>query len=193
MSKTAWITEPELATYLAALGVARPAGVTLTDVIAAVVSEWERRTGWSPFVAESTASVATFAATDGNGILRLPSGYTSITSITVDGLAMTSGLDYAVWPETQTPISRVQFRGCVQTAPPSIVVTGKRGWGATIPDDVWQAVRARAAYAVNAMASEINGNLIGVRQGSVQINYSVTGRGVMNQFETAVNRYRRVD
>lgn len=124
----------------------------------AVVDEFERRTGWRPYLVTSDAedSTYTFDATDAYGELSLDGGFVSITSVTVGGTLQTVNTNYTTEPRNAVangePITRLNFpyggmRFGYPTSPNSIVVIGKRGNCTTLANqrDVWQALQNAAA------------------------------------------------
>lgn len=132
-----------------------------TIAVAAVVSEFERRTGWKPFLAGATDSTWYFDATDPYGELSLDGGFVSITSVTISGNLQTLNTNYTTEPRNATglgePITRLNFpyggyRYGFPTVPNSIVIVGRRGFTTTLVgyEDVWQAVQEAAAVMVLA-------------------------------------------
>lgn len=116
----------------------------------AAAAEFERRTG-RRFL--PTATVELFdPVTDRNGRLSLGREWATITRVEVDGTVLTEGDDYVLEPYSGVgpPYRFLRFL-TVATAPvpwgslATVEVTGTRGAGSSVPDDVWQAVLQRAA------------------------------------------------
>lgn len=119
----------------------------------ATVAAFERRTGWLPFLAGDTSTRA-FDGPDVRGLLDLNSGLIEITSLTVAGQPYIENTDY--WlrasnaPFPLAPYDGIQFTSRAlalntMLAPNQIMITGRWGYGATLPSDVWDAVRGGAA------------------------------------------------
>lgn len=122
--------------------------------VASVVAEFERRTGWKPFLAEAVDSARYFDYTDQYGELQLNGGYVSITSVTVSGTLQTVNTNYTLEPRNAVsdgyPYTHINFpyggwRTGYPTTPNSIVIVGKRGFATELPADVWQSVQEAAA------------------------------------------------
>lgn len=122
----------------------------------AVVDEFERRTGWKPYLADSEDSTWSFDRLDPYGELDLEGGFVSITSVTINGTLQTLNTNYTTEPRNATglgvPITRLHwpyggYRHVYPTTPNGIVVVGKRGAVTTLARqrDVWQALQEAAA------------------------------------------------
>jgi hypothetical protein len=122
----------------------------------AAADEWERLTGWSPFVANSNvATPREFWETDSRGRVDFQGGAISIESVSVGGVVISAGgpTGYRVKPENavsrKTAITHIDLGGrygysSAYSANP-IVVTALWGRVRAIPGDVWQAIQQKAA------------------------------------------------
>lgn len=122
--------------------------------VASVVAEFERRTGWMPFLADAVAGTWYFDNTDAYGELAFDGGFVTISSLTINGTLQTLNTNYTTEPRNAVnlgqPITRINmvhggFRTGYPTTPNNIVVVGRRGYTTTLPADVWQAVQEMAA------------------------------------------------
>lgn len=154
MSQSAYPSLAEVTAYAAALGITVDS-TQATQTLAAAIDEWEERTRFVPFLADSSDSVAYFDA-DGSGVLSLP-GYVSITSVYTGITATESGgtvtysdgtRSYAdvghyvlkEWNRVLSPITMIQWKTGVMPGIRSVKITGKRGAFVALPDTVWQAI-----------------------------------------------------
>lgn len=134
---------------------------TVAGIAGAAQIEFQERTGRIPFIKDSSDVARVFdppgaySALEqtfykgGEKILELDSGLLSCTSIylgvtpdntgTQMDLARQLRLMPANAPAMGHPYEWVEFYFPVYGAPSSIVITGKWGYSATVPDDVWQA------------------------------------------------------
>lgn len=119
----------------------------------ATVADFEQRTGWIPFLSDGESDTRTFDGTDADGMLQLGGGVISVSSITVQGSALTTGnywLRRSDSLKRRYPYDMIQFRsgvqaGAVSLYPDYIVVTGVWGYCSEAPPDVWNAVLQKAA------------------------------------------------
>lgn len=189
--RAAWPTNTELATELTAKSITLPSWLTAANVVEIVIAEWEDATGWSPWLAEASAS-HTYTA-QGTGGIVLRSGMTTITAVSVDGTA----LDTSVWramPEGAGRFTAVHFDGTLLSSYGTVTITGTAGWG-QIPEAVWAAVFKRMVeYSAEASTTATTGATGGAvkreKVGSVEIEYESTK--ATHHFDDAlVTRYRR--
>lgn len=185
MAKTAWPTTTELTNRLTGLGVAStPTGVTLQDEIDAAVGVLERITGQKPFLVESAAADYLYDPTRRTN-LALGTRWVSIDSVSISGDAQTENDDYYLKPYGG-PYTRIEFLMPLVSDgyPLSVTVNGKRGYAATIPVEIWNAVLDYAAgrvYKTAAMAGTVAlGAVTEIRQDTVDIKYA-GGSAAMGQ------------
>lgn len=111
----------------------------------AVKSEFEQRTGWTPFLA--TRATLPHSATTPNGSLQLSIPALQIHSVTIGGSVID---DTTYWTQPATaaltgkPIEFIQFSqnyfgGRVWTKPNQITIDADYGYADAIPADVWRA------------------------------------------------------
>lgn len=174
--------------------------------------EFERRTGFAPFIAAATPVTRTYSPPDdGVRLLDLGTGFVSVSAVVVDGITLTSA-EYALLPESAPvdgePYTMLRF-ACRQYARPGgISIAGRAGYTA-IEDgavsqagelsDVWQAVQGKAAAEALKVLMSMpgEGRIERVKQGDVDITYAtgVTERqlflnGCEAAFEAAVRFYK---
>ena len=120
----------------------------------AVGAEWERRTGWTPFLADAAASTWYWDYTDPYGELSFDGGFVSVSSVTINGTAQTLNTQYVLEPRNAGNIGRpythlnMRYGYSTMTYPSTanaIAVTGRRGFCTTLPADVWQTLQDAAA------------------------------------------------
>lgn len=211
MSKSAWPTGNELVAFMGtvpgfgcdALGY-EDAG----DIVASVVSELERKTGRTPFLAASSPSTRTFDPPDGrSGQFVLDVHACAVVSVTAYvsgtnlGQILTLGSDYVLEDPNAValgiPYRRIRFFTPPGHLPQSVQVSARWGY-ATIPLDVWRAVRKMAAAEAIEQRSSIAGALkrekIGDREreyaaSSSDSNVSNLAEAFQKEFASVVRRY----
>ncbi len=205
-AKSAYPTEEELGTFLVAAGLASTAPDTgvLGPYIQQAVDQFERSTGWVPFLEEASAHDYYFDAPEWGASLDLLSGFTTITAVVTgyspesSGNTLTLNEDYYLVAYNAaldgSPFTKIDFRSTPPSGMRSIVVTGKKGFASSIPADVYQAVLQRAAGNAaaflypSALASKI-------KQGPVEIDFGGAGgraESFGSSFQSAVSRYTRI-
>ena len=157
MSQAAWPTTAQIVTHLAVLGVTSTlADAVMQNEIDGVVADWERLTGYTPFLGETQDATRYYDPPAWSGTpdqIDLRNGYISVTSVTAGvtpdsaGTVLTVNEDYWLLPDAapsdNRPYTRIAF-SVLQGGPRrSIKVIGKRGYCSTIAEDVWNAVRDR--------------------------------------------------
>jgi hypothetical protein len=206
----AYPTVAQITEFLEAQGLTAPAD--LDEFLASVIKEWELRTGYIPFLGEASETEWKFDVPVASDIVDFKGGFWAIsevltgvygTSVGTESVLNTGHLllpNNAVLegkPYTGMKLISGPMAGWTrgQSDFQSIVVTGKRGWPA-IPDDVFQAIKERAAGDALAEIMQGTGSASEVKQGPVTIKYdtdenkskvSLWSRG----FDRAVSRYRR--
>lgn len=166
------VDDPTTPTGRAAASVIDYAGA-----VGAARSEFERRTGRTYRAAAATRTYDT--PTDSAGMLDLESDWATITAITRDGDTLDEGDDYRLRPLEGPPYRFVEFVATIMDPLPwssraALVVTGTRGSAATVPDDVFAAVLARAAL---RLAPLFHGQLTQGAQSIKQDDASITYAG----------------
>lgn len=203
---TAWPIEDDLTARLTALGVTLPAGLDADEVIAEAVSEWDRATKWSPFLAEESDSETVFDYFGGR--LDFRGGYTEVTEVAANidsgnpsGTVLTEGTDYRLYPShapnVNRPYTDIVFVTSVLKGVGTVKVTGKRGYCTTIDRDAWYAVLDRAVKTVLEFRAGEKGQVVEFQQDTVRKKFaSATGGGTIDAFDQrwkkAVGRYKRV-
>lgn len=211
-------TESAFTSYCSALGFTPSA----TGFINSAISAWERMTGYTPFLAETTTGTARFdppgshsrlhSGRGGGRVLELDTGYTEISAIylgvTEDNEGTAVNMDYVYFlPENydrkSLPIEAIEFNSPIYGSPRSVKVIGKRGYASSIPQDVYMAILQLAAseYLTHHMVA-FTGGAESVREADVAITYgsgssasSFPGiaQSLKSQAENVMWRYRRID
>lgn len=162
--------DSDVTSLLTSMGAQLPSGFSVTGYAAQAVAEWERRTGYIPFL--NTSGVDATRTFDppgpnqrvmygtrlmgGGMILDLKAGLYSLTSVTVGvtldnptGVLFTLGRDFWLEPVNadveSKPFEFIRFRVQQFGSQHSIQVIGRFGYGATIPQDAWEAIRRLGA------------------------------------------------
>ena len=208
--------QADVEAYISALGVVDEdlLGDTLTqlrlDVKAeAAKEEWERRTGWKPFLKDTVDVTRRFNPPNGSD-LWLSAGLLTLTSVTVgvtaddEGEEKTLDTDYFLSPSSASAESRpfewISFSGYQSGAARSIVVVGRWGYSDSLPYDAWEAVRQYAAFlCYPELSLRISGGLFSVKTVETESRYSggkstplsIEAEAWKANFDAAVKRYQR--
>lgn len=207
MSVAAYPTQEDLNGYIQSLGVINPA--RLTDALAlmrtdrkaaAAWQEWEKRTGYKPFLGETSDSTRYLDPPGpnnpgGGSRLYLPWGLVSLTSLKVycdpadatTGTALTANTDFFLMdaagdyidPEDDgRPYELIEFRTRLWGGRKSIRLVGKRGYAAEIGEDVWEAIRQYGGYlCYQELSLNISRGLFSRRDVNSEVRYG--GGGVV--------------
>lgn len=117
-------------------------------------AEFERRTGWLPFLADSANSTRTFETTDLSGVLDLGGSVLSVAGVNLGERELTLDRDYwLVRTHAGRPVTRLQFlwphhASLLHKTPADIAVNARWGYTATVPADVWAAIQKYAGVLV---------------------------------------------
>lgn len=190
MSKSATPTDDDLLVFLQSAGMldnplsAQQELIDLETAASAGVGEFERRTGYVPFLA-GAAQTRTYR---GDAIqpfcdgywLKVNSGLLSVSAVSIDGNTQAVGTQYTLEPadaaNTGRPYTDVRFRYYGGNSYFSTIsITGVFGYGLTIPDDAWRGMLIAGALEV---LTESSGYLGGQRLKSYE------EKGVREEFTT---------
>ena len=206
MSKAALPQGPELEVLLRASGMvdAAPSSTQqLNDYSAAcnaAAAEWGKVTGYTPFLANTADVLRKFdppgQAPQGarygwrtrggrrvlefdNGLVSLTSLYTAV-STTNAGTLRVLNTDFWLRPSNAVadgvPYQSIEFVGPVWGGADSIQALGKWGYGATVPDDAWQAMLyMAAARLVPSLSAALHSGMSSIRLGSDSFSFPSKG------------------
>ncbi|MBW3637061.1 MAG: hypothetical protein KY445_11470 [Armatimonadetes bacterium] len=176
-----WPTDPtkqELARIQAEIGAA------------AARDEWERVTGWEPFLAGAAATARTFNATDHTGFLDFEGGALSVQSVAINGQPALGVTRYQ--PQPQNAVSRGQAFLGIQMARYNsallntnftfngnaefgrIEVVARWGRVAEVPGDVYQAILQKAALVVLTQIENLQ-SVASISQDGFSKAYDIVG------------------
>ena len=142
-----------------------------------------------------------------SGVLELGTDLLSVTSVTYGGVTWTAGTEYRLLPANAAAEGR-PYR-CLalnrRWAAPlpfslqgAIQITGSWGYGARIPEEVWEAMRATAALTLlPAISRGLTGGLVSWSDADVHEQYGEDPLSTLTSVwgtirDSAVTRYRRV-
>jgi hypothetical protein len=219
LGQAAWPTAAELTALFTGLGLAVPDGVDLEIHANAAVAEWDRRTGYQPFLSGASATrrfdppnsgrvPGFWTYRGGRKILDLRAGVTAVTQVSAyvsaddSGTELTVDEDYWLLPlnaaERSSPYTQIEFRSPKFGQAASIEVTGTWGFADTVPDDAYLAVLNYAAANVLSVIREaLMAGVVEWKEGDISERSSIEniaklGEGWRAEFDKAVRRYRRV-
>jgi len=202
MSKTAYPYAAELGAFLYSSGLisaaptAQQSQLFFDEAINAAVAEWERETGWVPFLSGASQTrtydppgpspgnvqgpVGVFYGVNsigGSRKLFLNAGVRSVTTVKVGvtltsaGTALTQNQDFWLRPQNATnydrPFTYIEFGYPQYGSPQSITVTAPFGFGSTVPDDAWLAIMKKSVmHLVPSLEIVISGGLTQIKLGN---------------------------
>jgi hypothetical protein len=209
VSKTAWPASADLQQFLyaggligAATAVGQEAYLPFADACAAALGEWERRTNYAPFMADSAASARLFTPS-GTRFLDLQGGIVTSPAVVVGytpssvGTTLSVGTDVLLRPQNANLRSRpwtwLEFIFVpTWTLPDTIQVTAKWGYCANgaIPEGAWLAVMKIAASMVYEQTIR-SGGLKRLTEGDVTKEWGAATSQWGDDVNRAVAQYGR--
>lgn len=191
-------TEAEVSSALTEQGVTVPS--TLSQIIAAVITEFEYDTGYVPFLGSGTEESRTYdppyKAQDLH--LSLKGGFWEIESVALAGVTLDDEY-YDLLPLNAVADGRgfneIRFKIHPGYAPASVVVTGKRGYAEELPDDVYQALFDEAQRRAILKSQAGGEQVTEVKQGQMVVKLASGAMSSLEEiearFEQTVLDYRR--
>jgi hypothetical protein len=198
MSKSAYPDETALQAFLVASGVVSTAPTGVSDYIDGAAEEWERLTGFQPFLGASADASFYFDGPSPLCYLDLRGGFVSITSLATGitatddtGTAQTVNQDWFAVTNPSGTIIGIDFNGPF-SGKRTVKIVGKRGYSASIPDEVYTAILQKAA-ADCAVYLTGQGDITRMKQGPVEYELNESNIKMWrSNFERLALRYRRV-
>lgn len=158
MARDGYPTDDDVKLLVAGSGVTLPAGFVFAGYADAATQEFQQLTGFVPFLKDSSDVERVYGPPGrrASNVLELGAGLLSLTSLRVEvtsdqpsGRPLTQNRDFWLKPDNAAvegrPYTWIKFLRPVFGLPSSIVVAGRWGFGATVPDDAWEAIRRLAA------------------------------------------------
>ncbi|RYX81051.1 hypothetical protein EON83_25840 [bacterium] len=162
MPRPTYPTLNELVAAFAESGLAECLPSDMGDSLEQAKGEFEKGADYGPFLWSGESEERSFDAPGpirgmhgmgrcGGGIrLALHTGLLDIERLTVDGVEMTRGRDFFLYPadagQDENPFTSIQFVRPTFSAQQGVKVTGDWGFCRELPDIVWRAVLLRAAW-----------------------------------------------
>jgi len=188
-------TGTDLLEYMTDAGYTLTRPLSLSAKIKAACAEWDRGTGYIPFVSDGTVTTRYYnppganrggsglAAIGGGSFLDLEAGLTSLTSLTVTNIVYTLGTQFYLEdvnaPAKGRPYEMIRFTMPVWGNRQCIAVTGVFGFCLKLPDDAREAILQRGmALCAPQMSLKKTGGVTVRKQGDEEIRYSDKGVGV---------------
>lgn len=157
MEHTTYPIDADIETLFLGAEISFPDAFSFNGYAAMARQEFERRTGRIPFLIDAEDEVRVFDppgaispnssnqyVVGGGKVVQLMAGLLELTSVTLGGQVKVLGTDFRLMPmnapKMRRPYEWLQFFYIVYGVPSSLVVTGKWGWGAEIPEDAWKAM-----------------------------------------------------
>jgi hypothetical protein len=172
------------------------------------ISEFEERTGWKPFLADTVAYTDYFDATDGEGYLDFGGGAVEIVSVTVQGSSYVQGVQWWPYPSNalrkKEPYTGIRFNSSVfgwarNPRPNQIAVTAKWGYSTVMPAAAWLAIMRLAAAQTLGQIENAQG-VASISQDGFSKAFDVVGvvtqkdllQELIKRFDKIVEIYTRV-
>lgn len=166
MALTDWPTAADVSGFLNDAGYGSLPSLDIGALVSRAVDELHSSVGFSPFLADPCGEFPQAAV---SGVVILDRLFATVTAVSLGG----APLSFRDCPQGVTPIRRLALDGEVTG---EIKVTGRPGFGATIPFDIWYAVRDLAAGYVVETADAIQGDGVeSIKQDSVTVKYRTSG------------------
>lgn len=128
------ITGDDIKTYLDGIGLMPdpvPAGIDFDSIAENAEIELETKTGWIPFLGITNQTRDLDPDTDEDGVILLPFGVLSLTSLTIAGYAYTASSDFWLSPrgalQRDNCYTQLQFRSRIWGDPGSLQLIGTIG------------------------------------------------------------------
>lgn len=190
-------TGAELAQFLVDAGVLAsvPGDLDLYESIAEQSRlEFERDTGWSPFLATGETR---YWDPNGTTLLDPGVGILSVACLELGGEEQTLNSDYWLLPYNGFPKTLIRFASPLAGEPRSVSIVGTFGYASEIPQDAYRAVITHGAALATAVLYGSGGLKSEVQEGDVRYKIDTeAGRSQVDrwasQYRAAVKRYRRV-
>jgi len=177
------------------LEISTPSALRLDNLLQQAIAQFERRTGWMPFLATDGTR---FFDPDGSHNVQLDAGLLSATSVVFNGRTLVAGNDYWLKPSNIAPYQWIRFAQTLSGKPQSIVVTGSWGFSTTIPGDVYQCIIRLAALPILAdHLTSVTGGAVQWSEGSASEEFGEQPLlGVFREWhdytDLVVSAYKRV-
>ena len=162
MAMSSWPLASDVSSFLADAGFDSLPSVDFGELVDRAVDEVHSTVGFSPFLAGASDDYPVRAR---DGVVVLDRPFASVTAVSVTGAAV----EFMGCPQGVTPIPKLVLDGEVSG---EAVVTGRVGFGLTVPIDLWYAVRDMAAsFMVEMVGSSREDSVESVKQDTVTVKY----------------------
>lgn len=212
MPQVAYPTDAQIQAFLTSIGYTLPAGFTVSGYAAEASAEWERRTGFVPFLGQTQTRmydpagpnkrlILGYRLRGGSFNLDLNAGLYRVDSLTIGvgvgdaGTLLTANQDFfmlpAMAPQENSPWTSIRFLIPQFGTDLSIQLTGGYGYGAQIPDDAYKAVLRMGAIKVidETFAVTLAGGS-SLKQADFAITYGKSpSEDLQEKVDSAVARY----
>ena len=180
----AYPVDSDITALINGSGITLPSGYSTSGYAAAAIDEWEKLTGFIPFLNTEGSSAQTFdppgvrpnaksygSLYGGERVMALKGGLVSVASVVSSGQTMVLGTDYRLRPGNAAakgkPFTWIEFAYPIWGLPDSVVVTGVFGYcSGSIPQTAWDAiVRIGAAMVARDVLQGIYASPTDIKEG----------------------------
>jgi hypothetical protein len=203
-------TSSDLSTFLGTIpGLDVPSGVDLASAVADATADFYNRSGRGAFVGDTGTTAVPKLQTMMIGrraIVEIPDMW-AITEVRADytgtagtGTVLSELSSYRIWPENRSiigkPAEAIELMNVGQSNL-YLLVTGKLGYSADCPAQVFRAILKGAAATVLAQIQGATGPAMRLKQGAREVQYdNAAGRSTYErlqaEFQTVASQYMRM-
>lgn len=198
----------DVETFLSGMGVAVPTDVDLDSLVTSAILEFESRTGRQKLEGDAGATAVRYTLPwPMGGHVRLPiADVWTLTEVRTGykgsgtGTVLAEYTDYVTLPLNGNlagrPVEGIQFVYTPSTGPGEILITGKLGYAATMPTDIFGAIVSNAAANALIQIAGPSGSALEQKQGDRSIKYGDKDQSTINrlmaEFDRVASRYLKV-
>jgi len=160
-TRTTYPSDDDVAAFIAGCGITVPDGFDFVGSAQEGIDAFEKETGRIPFLMDQTDQEFVYdlpgsapnarlywPVSGGGRMLALQRGLLAVTSISINGNVI-SPSSYKLRPYNapieNRPYTMIEFQTPYWGLNGDLVILGRGGYAATLPEDAWKAVRALAA------------------------------------------------
>jgi len=202
-------TTGNLTSFLTTIGVTASGSADLAALLNSATLEFETRTGRQKYQGDTgtTAVRYTVPLLQGNIVRLTIADCWAITEVRINysgagtGVVLTEYTDFIYRPDGYTqkrrPIEAIQFVYMPSIEPGSILITGKLGYAADMPADVFEAILSGAAAQLMTQQAGDSGTITEEKNGDRSVKYGTEAdQGTIDRlqrvFDQTASRYTKV-
>lgn len=201
-------TGTDVQTFLTGMGITAPGSVDLDGLASSAILEFESRTGRQKYEGDATTTAVRYTLPwpVGRRIILPIADVWALTEVRTGykgagtGTVLTDYTDYLTHPQNSSlsgrPVEAIEFVYTPDLSPGAILITGKLGYAATMPDDVFGAIVNNAAANALIQIAGASGLVTEQKQGDRSVKYGDKEQSTINrlmaEFDRVASRYLKV-